>query len=39
ATLKGQFVAEYFVNKLTELQPQTRKLDAGFYLKNPDDVK
>ncbi|EAC2510482.1 U32 family peptidase [Listeria monocytogenes] len=39
AVLRGQFVAEYFVNKLTELQPPTRKLDAGFYLKNPDDVK
>ncbi|MBC2352786.1 U32 family peptidase, partial [Listeria welshimeri] len=39
AVINGQFVAEYFVNKLTELQPKTRKLDAGFYLKNPDDVK
>lgn len=39
AIIHNQFVAEYFVNKLTELQPPTRKLDAGFYLKNPDDVK
>lgn len=39
AIVDNRFVPEYFVNKLTELQPKTRKLDAGFYLKNPDDVK
>ncbi|GGL59392.1 protease [Sporolactobacillus putidus] len=35
----GHFVAAGFVNRLKALQPETRPLGTGFYLKNPDDVK
>ncbi|MBC2319081.1 peptidase U32 family protein [Listeria booriae] len=35
----GEFVAETFVNKLAKLQPATRVLGTGFFLKQPDEVK
>ncbi|WP_163652336.1 peptidase U32 family protein [Listeria sp. PSOL-1] len=37
--VKDAFVAESFVNQLAELSNKTRSLDAGFYLKDPDEVK
>lgn len=35
----GDFVAETFVNRLAKLQPETRMLGTGFFLKQPDEVK
>ncbi|EUJ26743.1 peptidase U32 family protein [Listeria cornellensis] len=35
----GDFVAETFVNRLAKLQPETRALGTGFFLKQPDEVK
>ncbi|WP_439442920.1 peptidase U32 family protein [Listeria aquatica] len=35
----GNFVAETFVNHLAELAPSTRNMNAGFYLKDPGEVK
>lgn len=35
----GHFVPAAFDNRLKDLQPATRPLGTGFYLKNPDDVK
>ncbi|MBC1458070.1 peptidase U32 family protein [Listeria newyorkensis] len=35
----GDFVAETFVNRLAKLQPETRTLGTGFFLKQPDEVK
>lgn len=39
ALIHQNFVAETFVNRLAKLVPDTRELGAGFYLKNPDEVK
>ncbi|EMG29237.1 hypothetical protein LFLEISCH_01260 [Listeria fleischmannii subsp. fleischmannii LU2006-1] len=39
ALINQNFVAETFVNRLAKLVPDTRELGAGFYLKNPDEVK
>ncbi|WP_088809098.1 MULTISPECIES: peptidase U32 family protein [Listeria] len=39
ALMAGNFIAETFVNRLANLAPDTRELGAGFYLKNPDEVK
>ncbi|EUJ31524.1 putative protease [Listeria floridensis FSL S10-1187] len=39
ALLADGFVAETFVNRLAELTPKTRMVDAGFYLKDPNEVK
>lgn len=39
ALIHQNFVAETFVNRLARLVPDTRELGAGFYLKNPDEVK
>ncbi len=39
ALIAGDFVAETFVNRLANLAPDTRELGAGFYLKNPDEVR
>lgn len=39
ALIQQNFVAETFVNRLAKLVPDTRELGAGFYLKNPDEVK
>ncbi len=35
----GTFESAGFSNRLRALQPQSRPLGTGFYLKNPDDVK
>lgn len=34
----GSFVSASFCNRLRALQPSTRPLGTGFYLKNPEDV-
>lgn len=39
ALIQQNFVAETFVNRLAKLVSDTRELGAGFYLKNPDEVK
>ncbi|WP_430535161.1 peptidase U32 family protein [Listeria rocourtiae] len=39
ALMAGDFVAETFVNRLAKLQPETRVLGTGFFLKQPDEVK
>ncbi|MBC6314197.1 peptidase U32 family protein [Listeria grandensis] len=39
ALIAGDFVAETFVNRLAKLQPETRVLGTGFFLKQPDEVK
>ncbi|WP_239256932.1 peptidase U32 family protein [Listeria ilorinensis] len=36
---QGAFIAETFVNRLAACQPKTRQLSAGFYLKDPNEVK
>ncbi|EUJ43126.1 peptidase U32 family protein [Paenilisteria rocourtiae] len=39
ALVAGDFIAETFVNRLAKLQPETRVLGTGFFLKQPDEVK
>lgn len=34
----GMYVPESFSNRLVKLQPSSRPLGTGFYLKNPEDV-